>query len=448
MFLNLAQIYQGQPGPPGPQGQVGQPNGLHAVQQLPATQLSRWLEEIWFTSLPAVQAITAGGGFAQGSQFGQDVENIRRALGHPQPTPQAQHGIEPSGLDPSTPGPPAPFTLAPGPLNLPSLGPLLWQHLIYAYLIESTGAFDIMAEVARRLVAGESLGILQQDSIVWLRNTEELFFRDPPLFGVTGVVSDLRPSQPTNRRNAYWRFFGMDLPHQVPPGWPGSRPADTWKQHAGQGINLDFQEKLVELLRQVWVGITNRSNSTGANPTDEAYVSLLCTAIRDMLHNRRQNGLLAREEFVYVSFMSWFHLTLLDNGAAGIQDSPIVRDLQSQGNAPEQRLNNLAQKVGMKPAARSRELFQLSEIMSILLRSIELGAYDTPAQAKVLFDGSVPAVERDMRNIVNLWQSATGQRIKDHRAVPTTSTQTQPMRIPTPTGATPQPSPNGTRAGV
>ena len=66
-----------------------------------------------------------------------------------------------------------------GPLQPPGCGPSVWDHLIYAYLVESTGALDVFAEVARRLVAGETLGVLRRESIVWLRNTEELFFRDP-----------------------------------------------------------------------------------------------------------------------------------------------------------------------------------------------------------------------------------------------------------------------------
>ena len=428
MFLTLARIY------------AGYGAELQSIQQLPAAQLSRWLDEIWFhKDQPAA-------GFPSGddalNDLGRVIEEIRVALGHPPEVPPSDQGIAPSGLRPPDVGSPggqdrtaAPFTLRPGPLQPPGCGPSVWEHLIYAYLVESTGALDVFAEVARRLVAGETLGVLSRESIVWLRNTEELFFRDPPLFAISGLVSDLRPSRSVNRRNVYWRLFGMDLPHQIPPGWPGSGLPEDWKANTSTGVNTDFQEKLIELLRQVWLGIINRNNSTGANPTDPAYVGLLCQAIGDLLRNRRQNGLLAREEFVYTSTLSWFHLTLLDN-------SPILADLQVQGSAPEQRLGNLAQKVGMKAADRSRELFQLCERMSILLRSIELGAYDAPDQAELLFTD--PATVEEMRLIVNLWQSATGQRIKDQDAVAAVPQPGQPIRTPTP-AATTRP-PNGTAA--
>ena len=74
--------------------------------------------------------------------------------------------------------------------------------------------------------------------------------------------------------------------------------------------NTDFRAKWTELLRQVWLGLKNNSNASGANPTDPAYVALLCKALQDMMNNRRKNGQLAREEFAYVTTLNWFDLTL------------------------------------------------------------------------------------------------------------------------------------------
>jgi hypothetical protein len=415
MFIALARLFQS-----------AGANDLHSLQQVPAIQLSRWLDEIWYNDSKE----------KPGQGLGGPMGEIREALGHPQPTGGGTP-IQPSGIGLEGLPNPLLYTDKRGSVVSLRAGELIWSHLIYSYLVEATGAFDIFAEVARRLIAGESLGVLSKASIVWLRNTEELFFRDPPLFSVAGVVSDLRPSPWSNRRNAYWRMFGMDLPHQVPSGWPTTPPPDAWKQHTAAGVNSEFQEKLIELLRQVWLGTINAANTTGPNPSDAAYVALLCEAIRDMLHSRRQNGLLAREEFVYVSFMSWFHLTLID-GRGADQNAPIVRDLQAQGASAEQRLNSLATKVGMRAAPRSRELFQLSERMSVLLRAIELGAYNTEAQARLLF------TDPDVRVIISHWQSATGQRIKDPDSVGRTAAM-QPFRAPSPVAVS-TPS-NGSRQG-
>ena len=97
-----------------------------------------------------------------------------------------------------------------------------------------------------------------------------------------------------------------------------------------------------------------------------------------MMAMRRRGGLLAREEFVHVTTMSWFHLTLET-------DIPIVADLKAQATSPADRLAKIAERVGMAPAPRSRELFELADLMSALLRAIELGLFDTGRGAEALF---------------------------------------------------------------
>ena len=59
---------------------------------------------------------------------------------------------------------------------------------------------------------------------------------------------------------------------------------------------------------------------------------------------RRRGGLLAREEFVYVTMLSWFHLTLET-------DTPDRPDLKADATSPADRLAKIAQRVGMQPAA-------------------------------------------------------------------------------------------------
>ena len=111
----------------------------------------------------------------------------------------------------------------------------------------------------------------------WVRATEELFFRDPPLFSITGIASEARPRPRVTRRNAYWRMFGIDLPHPLPARWPRpAAPSAGWKADVGGGVNTDFREKWTELLRQVWLGIENARNTSGRNATDREYVAFLC----------------------------------------------------------------------------------------------------------------------------------------------------------------------------
>ena len=154
----------------------------------------------------------------------------------------------------------------PGPVDF-LCPPRLWHHLGYAYLVESTG-------VARDLRRGRPSARRRRDArhpdpgraSAGLRATEELFFRDPPLFSITGVVSEVRPHARVNRRNAYWRMFGIDLPHPLPARWPGRGPLADWKAHVGLGVNTDFRAKWTELLRQVWLGLENFGKHLGRQP--------------------------------------------------------------------------------------------------------------------------------------------------------------------------------------
>ncbi|MHA7209544.1 hypothetical protein [Arthrobacter sp. MDT1-65] len=332
--------------------------------------------------------------------------------------PAALLATRASGIDIKDPDA---FSRAAGPTSDAAGLPLLWDHLFYAYVIESTGVFEIFTEVTRRLLVGETLGTLSDASVQWLRTTEDLFFKDPPLFAITSVLSDLRPQARLNRRNAYWRMFGLDLPHQIPGRW-GSSNELAWKTDTGPGVNADFRSKWTELLRQVWLGIENRSNSSGAKPTDPTYILLLCDALRDMMNNRRRGGQLAREEFAYVTAMSWFHLTVANN-------TPIVVDLQASATSPADRLAAVAQRVGMNPAARSRELFNLAQPASRILRAIELNIFATATSASQLFND--PLLSNDVTFVIDNWQSATGERVKERPAG--TVPNSQPLRVPAPT---------------
>jgi hypothetical protein len=405
MFLNLAKLLEDRAGDPAARQQVFL---IHPVQ------LSRWLDEAW-AGAAAIPPLPIGspspGPPLLGSLEIVDALDLPR---QPLPAPL----LLPSGIDLAAVDT---WDERIGPQSADGSIGLLWHHLSYAYVLESTGIIEIFAEVVRRLVVGETLGQLDPVSVKWLRATEELFFRDPPLFSIAGTVSELRPQARVNRRNAYWRMFGLDLPHPIPARW--DRDGQAWKLDVGE-INVDFRAKWSELLRQVWMGLENSRNSSGANPTDPNYVALLCRALRDMFNDRRRGGLLAREEFAYVTVLSWFHLTLQEN-------TQIVIDLKAQATNPAERLALLGQRVGLHPAQRARELFDLAEPMSSLLRAIEVGSFDDASQAAALFDDTT-ALGLEMREIINQWQSATGERVKEPPAGTLAPVASQPLRAPTP----------------
>ena len=72
---------------------------------------------------------------------------------------------------------------------------VLWDHLIYAYMIENTRILDIFRRVVYEFAQGERLGTPSVETLHWLRNTEELFYRDAPSFFVSALHSVARPGQ-------------------------------------------------------------------------------------------------------------------------------------------------------------------------------------------------------------------------------------------------------------
>jgi hypothetical protein len=274
--------------------------------------------------------------------------------------------------------------------------PFLWHHLIYAYIIEQTRAFEIFERVLFEFLNGEVLEVASGPGQQWLRATEDLLYRDEPSFQIYAVTSWIRPDIRATRRNAYWRMFGLDLDHGK-----GSDPHYPYEQ--AQAANLAFVATFEEFSREVWRGIENVVNISGANPTDDAAIANLARELCDMLQVRRLAGTLSREEFVFVSMMSWLHLTVLFN-------SPIVVDLRCEASSPEQRLEKIGTRVNMPAHPKSESYFRLAEPMARILIALEMGLFNSPANAAALY--APGAVRDDMMTVITHWSIATGRDLK------------------------------------
>jgi hypothetical protein len=316
-----------------------------------------------------------------------------------------------------SPPAPAPPNLPPGHPNLnliidairPAPCGVLWDHLIYAYMIENTRIYEIFRRVVHEFLHGEKLGVPGSDeSQRWLRTTEELFYRDPPPFFITAVTGYTRPDIHGTRRNAYQRMFGMELNH----GTDDNKPYPYVKAEAA---NSEFVRTFEEFLREVWIGVENFNNTSGANPTDDAKISDLAEKLHDMLRTRRETGNLSREEFVFVSWMSWFHLTVDTD-----PDLPIIQDLRAQAESPEERLFKIAQRVGLPAHGLSKSYFDIADSISRILIEIETGAFNEAAAAPALYTpaagGGGP--NEAMLTIIRHWSIITGREMKARRVTP------------------------------
>jgi hypothetical protein len=301
-----------------------------------------------------------------------------------------------------------------------------WDHLVYGYLIENTRAVDICRRVLLDYLYSERLEVPSPVTRQWLRATESLFFRDLPAPSIGAITSTLRPDFAATRRNAFHRMLGMDLNHGRDDGQPYPYVHAT-------AANTGFVPMFEDLLREVWIAAENFKNTSGTNPKDDAAIANLARDIRDMLRTRRQQGNLAREEFWIVTMASWFHLILESNNS-------VVTDLKSNAGSPEERLRKIGDRVGLKPHVHAESFFILAPRLSVLLKRIEAGDYNSPSSVSVLYsENAVPPpnpIRKDMLDIINQWSIATGRDMKARRTTitPRTATPRPPSKPLSPAG--------------
>ena len=384
MFRQLVRLFLSPPPPATPTGP-----GLPAVETVLAThpvQLSRLLEEVWVARSSSLQGLTPTG------------------LEFPSVSPVALDGE--SGIRGAIPA-----------ANQPFFPPAVWDHLIYAYMVENTRVYEIFRRVLEEYAYGERLAVPSNIGQQWLRTTEQLFFRDTPPFQISSFSSWIRPDIRAVRRNAYHRMFGLDLNH----GTDDNRP---YPYPRAAAANTDFTSTFEALLREVWRAIENESNQSGPNQTDINAIATLARSLYDMLRVRRQDtGNLGRDELWHVATMGWFHITLSYN-------TQIVRDLNAEATSPAERLQKIGERVGLPAHSRSESYFHLAQTVSFLLRELELGSFNTIGGAANLYTPVTANFPAAIQEIITHWSIATG---RDLKAKPASLVPLQPQAIrPTP----------------
>jgi hypothetical protein len=364
MLMALANTTAGMPTTADPDGTSTSPAGPEFLRLHPA-ELSALLESFWAARIGRPTAVPA---FAVHSAlYNQLVAHAAAAARYPQ-------------------------------------GPA-WHHLMYAYMMENTRIYEIFRRVLDEYLHGEKLGVPLVGAEDWIRSTEALWYSEVNPFSVGTVRSEVRPDSRAVRRNAYQRMFGMDLNH-------GTDDNQPYRYARSETANNEFVSAFEELLREVWVGISNVGNTGGAVPTDDAKIAMLADNLRNMLRSRRLGGNLLREEYVAVSMMSWLHLAVSFN-------SPIVRSLRAEAESPAERLYKIASKVGLPAHGLSNSYFQIAAPISNVLTLLETVAFAAPGAARAFYDPSVPGVPPGgqslpdaMNGIITHWSMITGRDMK------------------------------------
>lgn len=324
--------------------------------------LALYLEQMWYTSGPL-----GGGGLGGAGPARQALWSLGAFAGIPTP-PQA------------------------------------WEHLAYSYVLENTRAVQILRRVVQKYRAGESLGIPTPQTQQWLDTTETLLFGAANPFAAWLSTSNVRPDAEDVRRNAYWRFFGLDLAF----GTEDNRPP-TYEKAAAS--NSSFVPLFEELLFELWQAMSNSHNTSGPNAADDDRIYRLAEELRFNLHSRRQANMLAREELVAALALGWVELTLSVNSA-------VVRDLRAQATSAADRLKLIGERVGLPAHTRSAALFSMAADLSLFLRTIESAIVSGPDFAWVLYLATpLPAtsatpIGANTRRVITEWAAATGKDLK------------------------------------
>lgn len=293
-----------------------------------------------------------------------------------------------------------------------------WDHLIYAYTVENTRIFDIFSKVLETYMFTEQLETPSLATQMFLRNTEYLLYSDAMPSMVWTTTSRLRPDEIANRMTVYYRMFGMDLSHgkEIAARHPYEKPV---------AANREFVPTFEAFAREVWIGIQNAPNTSGANPTDNEAISTSASRLCNMLTVRRLNGNISREEFRAVACMSWLHLAVMYN-------SSVVQDLKATGPDPATRLQKIAERVGMSAHSKAKPLFDLSQDFSYLLQTIETGTYNTPLHAPFLYQpGSTTAANAEI--VIDQYSLATDRDLKAPAvAITPRAVTAPPLRLSSP----------------
>ncbi|MFL5788216.1 MAG: hypothetical protein ACJ748_09185 [Flavisolibacter sp.] len=297
-------------------------------------------------------------------------------------------------------------------------------HLIYAYLLENTRILQIFERVIEKYVMDEELGVAQIPEVLqWIFNSEKLFFKDENTRS-SNIRSLIRPSYDANRRNAYYRMFGIDLAF----GDISSGSGSTMQYYKANTANQQFIPLFERYLSEIWQAYTNARNTSGQNSSDVNNVVELAVQLQELLAARRggrpggpniyATRNLSYEEFSSVILLSWFTFIISDN-------TPVVQFLNCQSSTIGERLIKIGNKVGIQAHTKCQAMFEMAGAAANILNLLEAGGYlDNNGNVQNMLSSLNPPVtlslDSDYMNafltVINNWEKATGHKIKNPEA--------------------------------
>jgi hypothetical protein len=298
-------------------------------------------------------------------------------------------------------------------------------HLIYSYLVENSRILQIFERVIDKYLHNEELGIAPPDVYQWFLNSERLFFGEGSTRS-TNIRSLLRINYDSNRRNAYYRLFGIDLAF----GDISDASGGVFPYEKSKTANQQFIPLFERYLSEVWQAYINARNTSGPNTADINNLVELATQLRELLIARRgiraptgtKNAYaatnLSLEEFASAMLVSWFTFIICDN-------TDVVTFLNCQSSSIGERLVKIGEKVGVPAHTKSQALFEMAGAAASVLNLLEAGGYlDASGSVQNMITslepGKIPSLDSDNMNyfllVIHNWEKATGHMIKNPEA--------------------------------
>jgi hypothetical protein len=243
------------------------------------------------------------------------------------------------------------------------------DHLVYAYLIEKTGIFEIFRRASELHKSGVGMLTRSNDGQRFWRMADNLIFSAPSQNTVWDLACQIDRDEQARRRLLY-STFGFELTASEPPAQGNIRQAST-------ASNREFIANFEAFGYEVWRGIVNRNNNAGANDTNYEAIVTQAKWLQHSLQTMRQRSSLSLEEFRAVGVMSLLHLAVSFN-------SSVVKDFNAEANEPADRLDRIGQRVGIAANPNARALFEIAPYFSSLLQLVETNEVSNSAQAERL----------------------------------------------------------------
>ena len=236
----------------------------------------------------------------------------------------------------------------------------------------------------------------------------------------TNIRSLLRINYDANRRNAYYRLFGIDLAF----GDISTSSGGIFPYEKAKTANQQFIPLFERYLSEIWQAYINARNTSGPNTADINNLVELATQLRELLIARRGikappgtvNGYaatnLSMEEFASAILVSWFTFIICDN-------TDVVTFLNCQSSTIGERLIKIGDKVGVNGHTKSQALFEMAGAAGNILNLLEAGGYlDASGSVQNMITsldpGNLPTIDSDNMNFFPARHSQLGKSHRSH----------------------------------